>query len=210
MENVCLCGRATKYQCIRCETTVCVLCAPEIQNTEDEPEYKPMSKVGICNQCNNTARAGCRVETDDESVLEDMASNETRPVQLETENEQSSTGAVSGALKTTTNSSSEGTDIKVPDKRKQWTREQKLEFVDLYKKYKNKAKAAREFKARYKFEVKRSTYNPWINQEHKLRNSKYKSKKAGAGRHAAFPDVEKRLFEEFQELRGKGVKVKEW
>ena len=34
-------------------------------------------------------------------------------------------------------------------------------------------------------------------------------KKAGAGRHAAFPDVEKRLFEEFQELRGKGVKVKE-
>ena len=29
---------------------------------------------------------GCRVETDDESVLEDMASNETRPVQLETEN----------------------------------------------------------------------------------------------------------------------------
>ena len=58
--------------------------------------------------------------------------------------------------------------------------------------------------------MKASTYNPWINQEHKLRNSKYKSKKAGSGRHAAFPDVEKRLFEEFQELRGKGVKFKEW
>ena len=88
MENVCLCGRATKYQCIRCETTVCVLCAPEIQNPEDEPEYKPMSKVGICNQCNNTAIAGCRVETEDESVvLEDMeASNDTGPVQFETEN----------------------------------------------------------------------------------------------------------------------------
>lgn len=105
--------------------------------------------------------------------------------------------------------SNKGTDIKVPNKRKQWTREQKLEFIDLYKKYHNKAKAAREFKARYKFEVKASTYNAWINQEHKLRNSKYKSKKAGAGRHAAFPDVEKRLFEEFQELRGEGVKVKE-
>ena len=79
MENVCLSGRATKYQCIRCETTVCVLCAPEIQNPEDEPEYKPMSKVGICNECNNTAIAGCRVETEDESVLEDMeASNVTR------------------------------------------------------------------------------------------------------------------------------------
>ena len=29
----------------------------------------PMSKAGICNQCNNTAIAGCRVETDDESVI---------------------------------------------------------------------------------------------------------------------------------------------
>ena len=138
MENVCLSGRATKYQCIRCETTVCVLCAPEIQNPEDEPEYKPMSKVGICNQCNNTAIAGCRVETEDESVLEDMeASNVTRPVQFETENEHSSTGAVSGALKATTNSNNKGTDIKAPDKRKQWTREQKLEFIDLYMKHKN-------------------------------------------------------------------------
>lgn len=74
-----------KYQCLRCETTVCVLCAPEIQNPEDEPEYKPMSKVGICNQCNNITIAGCRVETDDESVLENMkASNETRPVKFET------------------------------------------------------------------------------------------------------------------------------
>lgn len=159
VENVYLCGRATKYQCILCETTVCVLCAPEIQNPEDEPEYKPMSKVGICNQCNNTAIAGCRVETEDESVLEDMEnSNVTRPVQFETENEHSLTGAVSGALKTTMNSSNKGTDIKVPDKRKQWTREQKLEFIDLYKKYKNKAKAAKEFKARYKFEVKYNAY----------------------------------------------------
>ena len=208
MENVCLCGRATKYQCIRCETTVCVFCAPEIQNPEVEPEYKSMSKVGICNQCNNTSIAGCHVETNDESVLEDMeASNEIRPVQFEIENEQSSTGAVSKALKTTANSSSKGTDIKVPDKRKQWKREQKLEFIHLYKKYKNKAKATREFKAHYKFTVKASTYNPWINQEHELRNSKYKSKKAGAVRHTA---LEKRLFEEFQELHGKGVKVKEW
>ena len=50
----------------------------------------------------------------------------------------------------------------------------------------------------------------WVTQEHKLRNSKYKSNKAGAGRHVAFKDVDKRLYEEFQELRGKGVKVKEW
>ena len=74
-------------------------------------------------------------------------------------------------------------------------------------KCKKKAKVAREFKARYKFEVKASTYNPWINQERKFRNSNYKSKKEGAGRRATFPDVEKRLFEKFQELRGKGVNV---
>lgn len=96
------------------------MCAPEIQNPEDEPEYKPMSKVGICNQCNNVAIAGCHVENDDESVLEDIeASNGTRPVQFETEHDESSTGAVSAAPKTTMNSSSKGTDIKVPDKRKQ-------------------------------------------------------------------------------------------
>ena len=109
--------KGKKYQCIRRETTVCVLCAPEIQNYEDEPEYKPMIKVGVCNKCNNTTIAGCRVETDDESgVLENMdASNDTGPVQFDTENEQSSTGAVFRALETTTNSSSKGTDIQVPD-----------------------------------------------------------------------------------------------
>ena len=44
-------------------------------------------------------------------------------------------------------------------KRKQWIREQKLEFIDLYKKFDNKARAARDFKARYKVELKSSTYN---------------------------------------------------
>ena len=108
---------------MRCETTVCVLCAPEIPNTEDEPDYKPMSEVGICNQRNNTARnqprTSSRDETDLESALTDLkASDEAKPVQFEIENEQSSS-AVSGALKITTNNSSGGSDIKVPDKRKQ-------------------------------------------------------------------------------------------
>lgn len=47
-------------------------------------------------------------------------------------------------------------------KRKQWTREQKLEFIDLYKKFNSKARAAREFKARYpavRGEVKHLGYN---------------------------------------------------
>ena len=108
MENVCECGRATKYQSIRCETTFCVLCAPKIQNPEDEPEYKPISKFGVCNQGNNAAIAGCRVKTDDESVvLENMgAPSDTGPVQFDTETEQSSTGPVFRVLETTTNSSS--------------------------------------------------------------------------------------------------------
>ena len=50
-------------------------------------------------------------------------------------------------------------------RRKQWFHERKLEFIDLYKKYKSKAKAVREFKVRYKVELKSSTYNPWIAQE---------------------------------------------
>lgn len=79
-------------------------------------------------------------------------------------------------------------------KRKQWTREQKLEFVDLYKKYKTKAKAGREFKVRYKVELKSSTYNPWIAQELKIQNDPQKSGKPGAGRQASYPEMEKQLF----------------
>lgn len=187
---------------------MCVLYASEISITEDEPDYKPMSKVGICNQCNNTnsnqSSAVKNAETDDGVALGDLkTTNETRPVQFEIENDESSTSslsAISADLMTMKNNSSD-----VPSKRKQWTREQKLEFIDLYKKCKNKAKATREFKARCKYEVKASMYNA-----HKLRNSNYKSKKAGAGWHAAFPDMEKRVFEEFQELCKKGIKVKEW
>ena len=32
----------------------------------------------------------------------------------------------------------------------------------------------------------------------------------GCGRNAAYPDMEKELYSEFQDLRSKGVKVKEW
>lgn len=80
----------------------------------------------------------------------------------------------------------------------------------MYKKYKNEAKAAREFKVRYEVELKSSTYNPWIAQELKIRNDPKKSRKPGAGRQASYPEMEKQLFKEFKDLRSKGIKVKEW
>lgn len=80
----------------------------------------------------------------------------------------------------------------------------------MYKKYKNKAKAAREFTERYKVHLKSSTYNPWVTQELKLRNDPRKSRKPGAGRQASYPEMEKQLYSEFKDLRSKGIKVKEW
>ena len=94
-------------------------------------------------------------------------------------------------------------------RRKQWFHERKLEFIDLYKKYKSKAKAVREFKGRYKVELKSSTYNPWIAQELKLRNDPKKSRRPGAGTQASYLEMEKQLHNEFKELRSKGIKVKE-
>ena len=94
-------------------------------------------------------------------------------------------------------------------RRKQWFRKQKLEFIDLYKKYKSKAKAVREFKGRYKVELKSSTYNSWIAQELKLRNDPKKSRRPGAGTQASYLEMEKQLHNEFKELRSKGIKIKE-
>ena len=75
-------------------------------------------------------------------------------------------------------------------RRNQWFREQKLEFIDLHiKKYKSKAKAVREFKGRYKVELKSSTYNPWIAQELKLRNDPKKSRRPGAGTQASYLEM---------------------
>ena len=44
------------------------------------------------------------------------------------------------------------------------------------KEHKSKAEAVREFKEHYKFELKSSTYNPWIKQELKLRNGVFQSR----------------------------------
>ena len=69
------CGRETKYKCIKCEETVCVLCAPETPATNKEPSYKLMSKVGICEKCNENRTDTI---TTDEALREDIPDiNET-------------------------------------------------------------------------------------------------------------------------------------
>lgn len=68
----------------------------------------------------------------------------------------------------------------------------------------------REFITRYKYELKSNIYNPWIQQEMKPCNVPAKPIKSGAGRQAAYPDMEKQLHSEFKEFRAKRVKVKEW
>lgn len=73
------------------------------------------------------------------------------------------------------------------NKRKQWTREQKLEFIALYKKYKSKSRAAKELQVKYKHTLNSRTYNRWITNESKIRSAGYGSKKIGFGRKAFYP-----------------------
>ena len=93
------------------------------------------------------------------------------------------------------------------NKRKQWTREQKLEFI---KKYNNKSRAARELQIKYIHTLNSRTYNRWITSESKIRSAGYGSKKTGCGRKALYPYMGKRLHAEFTAMREKGMIVKEW
>lgn len=57
MENPCfMCGKNTKYQCIRCPVAVCAICAPETSQTEKDEAYTPMRRVGICNSCGDRGK----------------------------------------------------------------------------------------------------------------------------------------------------------
>ena len=106
-----------------------------------------MSKVGICVKCNEN-----RADT----ITAEEASRETIP----DINEAGNDGNASDP-----NTTSEACEKAEPQKRKQWAREKMLEFIKLYKKYKRKGKAAKEFEARYQFKIKANTYNPWIKKK---------------------------------------------
>ena len=88
--------------------------------------------------------------------------------------------------------------------RKQWTWEQKIEIIELFKKHNNKAMTAREFKHWYKRDLNSKTYNRWIENELKI----CQSKKVGSGRKALFPDMEEKLNYKFLEMRDKVLKLK--
>lgn len=233
MEETCsVCERVTKYKCIKCKVYVCALCAPETAQTVNKVEYRPMKQVGVCLTCQQLQRPEIDNEDDDTTPESHSfpASQNTEPSQNSeaSQNLDASQNSDAGQNSDTSQNSEDKQNSEASQnseatqktgqaeqpkqqfhKRKQWTREQKLEFIDLYK-YKNKAKAAREFTERYKVHLKSSTYNPWIAQELKLRNDPRKSRKPGAGRQASYLEMEKQLYSEFKDLRSKGIKVKEW
>lgn len=176
---------------MKCKVSVCALCAPETAQTVNEVEYRPMKRVGVCLTCQQLQRPEIDNEDDDTTPESHSfpASQNTEPSQNSEASQNLDASENSDASQnsdTSQNSedkqnseasqNSEATQktgqAEQPKqqfhKRKQWTREQKLEFIDLYKNYKNKAKAAREFTERYKVHLKSSTYNPWIAQELKL------------------------------------------
>ena len=210
MEEACsVCERVTKYKCIKCKVSVCALCAPETSQTVNEVDYSPMKLVGVCQTCQRRPEIDKEANTTADTMPPESHSFPAR--QNPESNEASQTSETSEASQTSSQKTEQDERSKQQfQRRKQWFREQKLEFIDLYKKYKSKAKAVREFKVRYKVELKSSTYNPWIAQELKLRNDPKKSRGPGAGRQASYPEMEKQLHYEFKELRSKGVKVKEW
>ena len=177
----------------------------ETAQTVSEANYCPMRHVGFCEKCHERIEETTDVTL---ALISFPASKIPESKELASEKPESLNQRPSPAEVPQTKQGGQQNQQFL--KRKQWTREQKLEFVDLYKKFKNKAKAVREFKARYKVELKSSTYNPWIAQEIKLRSDPKKYRKPVAGRQASYPEMEKQLYKEFKELRSKGIKVKEW
>ena len=144
-----------------------------------------MKGVGVCLTCQQLQRPEIDNEDDDTTPESHSfpASQNTEPSQnseasqnldasLNSDASQNSDTSQNSEDKQNSEASQKTEQAEQPKqqfhKRKQWTREQKLEFIDLYKEYKNKAKAAREFTERNKVHLKSSTYNPSIAQELKV------------------------------------------
>ena len=165
-----------------------------------------MKLLGVCQTCYRWPEIDKEANTTADSLPPESHSFPAR--QNPEANEASQTYETSEASQTSSQKTAEQVKRSKQQfhRRKQWFCEQKLEFIDFYKKYKSKAKAIREFKVRHKVKLKSSTYNPWIAQELKLRNDPNKSRRPGAGRQASYPKMEKQLHNEFKELRMNGVK----
>ena len=90
------------------------------------------------------------------------------------------------------------------DKRKSYSRERKLEAIQLYHECGNKYKTAKTFG------VQPSTLRGWLQNETKIRASSRGTRKVGSGRKVFWPDMESELLRQYRELREKGLKVKAW
>ena len=90
------------------------------------------------------------------------------------------------------------------DKRKSYSRERKLEAIQLYHECGNKYKTAKTFG------VQPSTLRGWLQNEAKIQASSRGRRKVGSGRKAFWPDMESELHRQYRELREKGLKVKAW
>ena len=91
-------------------------------------------------------------------------------------------------------------------KRRSYTREKKLLILKYY--YEN---ACNKYKTCQKFDISKPSLFTWIKGEKEIKSSKKGSKRVkGGGRAPFWPDVEEKLVIEFQELRKKGLKVRQY
>jgi hypothetical protein len=91
----------------------------------------------------------------------------------------------------------------IGNKRQAYSREYKLSVLDWHHKNGSiKNKTARHFN------LSRQNVIRWIRVEVNIRKGKKGSKRGGSGRPAAYPLLERRLHEEFLELRDQGAKIR--
>lgn len=89
------------------------------------------------------------------------------------------------------------------NKRQSYSREYKLAVLDWHHRNGSvKNKTARHFA------ISRQNVVRWVRAEIDIRKAKKGSKRGGKGRTATNPFMERRLHEEFLELRSKGVKIR--
>ena len=93
---------------------------------------------------------------------------------------------------------------KAPEKKKRQShsREKKLKVVKFY--HENHCNMYQTCK---KFELNSKTVKRWVVDEEKIKNSKKASKRVKFSHAASYPQMEESLYEEYKELRRKGLKV---
>ena len=141
---------------------MCALCAPETAQTVNEV-YSPMKLVGVSQTCQRRPEIDKEANATADIMPPESHSFPARQNPEADEASQTSETSEASQISEASQTSSQKTEQAEQSKqqfhrRKQWFREQKLEFIDLYRKYKSKAKAVREFKVRYKVELKASSY----------------------------------------------------